>query len=73
MWLLWSNGCSPHQGRCDGCSLAPERSTVMDIGVEQRPYILEPVEDPVPSRIPAADDEPEQVEVPTAVPEEVAS
>lgn len=45
----------------------------MDIGVEQRPYILEPVEDPVPSQMPASDDEPEQVEEPRAVPVEVAA
>jgi hypothetical protein len=44
----------------------------MDIGREQSPYVLEPVEDPVPSRVPAPDKQRDPVEAP-AVPVEVGA
>ena len=68
MWLLWSNGCSLERGRVSGCSCAG-RST-MDIGREQKPYVLEPIEDPVPSEERVPDEVPSE-ETPAAVPEEV--
>ena len=42
----------------------------MDIGHEQKPYVLEPVEDPVPTGTPVPDEVPSE-ETPAAVPEEV--
>ena len=43
----------------------------MDIGTEQRPYVLEPIEDPVPTRTPRVAPAPDRQEEPVAVPEEV--
>jgi hypothetical protein len=45
----------------------------MDIGREQTPYILEPIEDPVPAALPVTGDEPIEVDSPTRVPKEVAA
>ena len=44
----------------------------MDIGTEERPYVLEPIEEPVPTRTPVRiAPAPDRQEEPVAVPEEV--
>jgi hypothetical protein len=40
----------------------------MDIGDEDAPYTIEPIEDPVPRKDPPVAPEPEPVEVPELVP-----
>ena len=44
----------------------------MDIGTEERPYVLEPIVEPVPARAPVrVEPAPDRQEEPVAVPEEV--
>lgn len=40
----------------------------MDIGKEDAPYVIEPVESPIPSREPVTTPEPERVQEPEKVP-----
>jgi len=45
----------------------------MDIGPEQRPYVLEPVADPVPAEVPAWEESPAPAEQPEGIPAEVGA